>query len=264
METGMIGADGLTDPRLSEALAADIGTVRLRELYEAVVNNDLEKIYDEFYSLPHEGRQRQQRLLQPLNVSGDTVLHIAVHHSPKLLRELLDMCWLLPLQESDMRDSYETDIEGGAEGGQISLQNVFGNTPLHEAAEVGRLEALQLLCGRFPYLTTTKNKQGETAAFRAAAFGQTEAVKFFFNPKIRPEELEYHCIRGCDSVSILNVAVVGQHMETALWIQRKVRFYTNSDSKYQSESTCLHLLANMPSVFASGYKSKARIHYRMI
>ncbi|GAB4830178.1 hypothetical protein Ancab_019820, partial [Ancistrocladus abbreviatus] len=173
--------------------------VQSRELYEAVLNNDLEKI-EVFFSTPPnpmEGPQRQP-LLQPLNVAGDTAFHIAAHQGYDLLRELLDLSQLSPLS------SYE--------GHEITMQNVFGNTPLHEAAAAGCLDAVNLLCRTCPYLTKTKNQQGETAVFRAAAFGKTDVVEFLVSREIRQEELEYHCIRDCDSISILHVAILGHHI----------------------------------------------------
>ncbi|GAB4830174.1 hypothetical protein Ancab_019816 [Ancistrocladus abbreviatus] len=225
-----------------------------RELYEAVLNNDLKKIKTQLFSIqenPIDDPQQQQRLLlQGLNVAGDTALHIAAHQSYDLLRELLDLSQLSPLS------SYE--------GGGITMQNVFGNTPLHEAAAAGCLDAVELLCETCRYLIDVKNYRDETAMFRAAAFGKTHVVKFLVR-KIKQKDLEYHCIRDCDSISIFHVAMLGHHIETALWIQMNVDLLPESEPLHlrmdERHRTCLHLLASTPSVFPSGCKSKGWIYY---
>ncbi|GAB4830182.1 hypothetical protein Ancab_019824 [Ancistrocladus abbreviatus] len=206
---GDTGDHGRRPKSYLSALAGEIGGDRVqrreegaqsRELYEAVLNNDLDKIKAELFSIqdkPVQDPQQQPRLLlQGLNVAGDTALHIAAHQSYDLLRELLDFSQLSPLSSN--------------EGHKITMQNVFGNTPLHEAAAAGCLDAVELLCGTCPFLINAKNKQGETAVFRAAAFGKTLVVEFFVR-KIK-KDLEYHCIRDCDSISILHVAILGHHI----------------------------------------------------
>ncbi|GAB4830230.1 hypothetical protein Ancab_019872 [Ancistrocladus abbreviatus] len=183
-----------------------------RELYEAVLDKDMEKIKAAFSTLPNpmEAPQRQQWLLQPLSVAGDTAFHIAAYQSYDLLRELLDLSQLSPMPLTAPK-SYGTDKEVGEGGGEITMQNVFGNTPLHEAAAAGYLDAVELLCRRCPYLIEMKNRQGETAAFWAAAFGKTHVLEFFVR-KIKQRDLENHCIRDSDSISILHVSIVGHHI----------------------------------------------------
>ncbi|GAB4830228.1 hypothetical protein Ancab_019870 [Ancistrocladus abbreviatus] len=81
-----------------------------------------------------------------------TTFHIAAYQSYDLLRELLDLSQL-SLMPLTAPKSYGIDKEVREGGGEITMQNVFGNTPLHDAAAAGCLDAVELLCRTCPYLT---------------------------------------------------------------------------------------------------------------
>nr|POE63955.1 hypothetical protein CFP56_01993 [Quercus suber] len=109
-------------------------------------------------------------------------------------------------------------------------------------------EAL-LVCGnsRLKELLEERTQLGETPLYRAAAFGQTKMAKFLAK-KIGDSNLRNHFRRN-DEVSILHIAVIGQHFETAIWLLGKDKGLAKGLET--NNLTCLHLLAKMPSAFGS-------------
>ncbi|CAK7351549.1 unnamed protein product [Dovyalis caffra] len=178
----------------------------------------------------------------PLTVTKDTVLHIAVHsNDPKLLKYLLDIA--LPFT--------------------YKVTDVYGNNALHEAAATGNVEMAKILLNfdREHNSSTTdgqqnessvnelleiKNNRGETALFRAAAFGRTKMVRFLCS-KIKNKAAHR---RRDDSTSILHIAVLGKYFETAL--QLIVWDVSLGNARDENGMSCLQLLASMPSAFKSG------------
>ena len=67
---------------------------------------------------------------------------------------------------------------------------------------------------RLKELLEERNQLGETPLYRAAALGQTKMAKFFAK-KIGNSNLSYHFRRN-DQVSILYIAVIGQHFGLSL------------------------------------------------
>lgn len=93
---------------------------------------------------------------------GDTSLHLAVYSGDKkLVKTLLDIV-------------YEKDNPFELKN---SLQNAFGNTPLHEAASIGNVEMVKLVMKYDRKLLKCKNLRGETPFFMAALYGQTNVIK---------------------------------------------------------------------------------------
>ncbi|XP_030969094.1 uncharacterized protein LOC115989530 isoform X1 [Quercus lobata] len=62
-------------------------------------------------------------------------------------------------------------------------------------------------------------------------------------------DLSSHFRRRKDKMSILHIAVIGQHFDAAIWLLRKDRELAKKEE--QNGLTCLHLLAKMPHVFRS-------------
>ncbi|XP_044463253.1 ankyrin repeat-containing protein ITN1-like [Mangifera indica] len=141
------------------------------EPYRAAVNEDWESLKD-FY------KENVGLLFFPVTASRGNAFHLAVFSgSNEPLQSLLDF----NISERDfmMTDGY--------------LQpNVYGNTPLHEAAAIGNLKAVEALVNHHRKLFPEENiedqnenefleavnMKGETALFVAAAFGRTKVVKF--------------------------------------------------------------------------------------
>ncbi|KAI9198551.1 hypothetical protein LWI28_018034 [Acer negundo] len=141
----------------------------------------------------------------------------------------------------------------------MDVKNVNRSTILHEAAVHRNIEALKLFVRKYghePLLI--KNIYGETPLFTAAAFGSTEVVKYLAS---QPNQMtdggkqlkDIHRIRDDGhGISILYVAIRGQHFDTALELLRLDESLAGLKNK--EGMTGLHLLASMPTAFRSRYR----------
>ncbi|XVE87721.1 hypothetical protein DITRI_Ditri19aG0010600 [Diplodiscus trichospermus] len=149
----------------------------------------------------------------------------------------------------------------------LKMKNIDGNTILHEVVASSNTKAVKILIGKLLYtggqmmnrenhigdserdkILADRNKLGETLLFRAARWGKKETVVYLAGEIERVGNLHNHYKRN-DKVSILHVAVIGQHFYSAIWIlnkNKRLATYKDNDGK-----TCLHLLASMPKVFRS-------------
>ncbi|XP_044460523.1 uncharacterized protein LOC123192140 [Mangifera indica] len=147
--------------------------------YRAALNNDWESVKD-FY------KKYDLRLSYPITASKDNAFHLATFSKRKEpLQSLLDISESISESNPMMRYGYlET--------------NGYGNTPLHEAAANGNLEAVQALVNHHQKLSLedfgiedenelleAENTKGETPLFIAAAFGSTEVVKFLASKSLK-------------------------------------------------------------------------------
>ncbi|XP_044481006.1 uncharacterized protein LOC123207591 [Mangifera indica] len=136
--------------------------------YRAALNDDWESLLDFYQKLV-------SWLPYPVSSARDNAFHLAVYSKRK---EPLQS--LLCISEKRSMGRYGYLIENG-----------YGNTPLHEAAATGNLEAVVALVAHNERLLMEDsenpdendfleavNKKGETPLFIAAAFGRTEVVKF--------------------------------------------------------------------------------------
>ncbi|KAL5578741.1 hypothetical protein UlMin_011183 [Ulmus minor] len=235
---------------LTQALTQGVAA----KAYEAALNDD----WEAFKGLYQRNGEEADK---PLTVTNDNVLHIAVYSGSKSpVEELLE---IVP-------------------DGCVGKANDFLNTPLHEAAVIGNVEAAKLLVSKsaaetaarnvrgktllssaefretlpeLPYSAAgldARNVLGETPLFRSAAFGVTKMVQHLAS-ELGPTGVPFDVIQSTrhDKTSILHIAVIGQHFETALWLLENDE--TLGGLKDQSGRTCLHLLASMPGAFKSGY-----------
>ncbi|KAL5578743.1 hypothetical protein UlMin_011185 [Ulmus minor] len=206
-------------------MAESAPTLRVTtKAYGAALNGDWETIKRLYESNRGEA-------VKPLTVTNDNVLHIAVYSGSKSpVEELLE---IVP---------YEC----------VGKNNDFLNTPLHEAGVIGNVEAARVLVRHSMAELDARNVLGETPLFRSAAFGVTEMVKYLASELGQSRVLTDDIQRvRYDKTSILHIAVMGLHFETALWLLKNDT--TLGDLKDQSGRTCLHLLASMPRAFKSGY-----------
>ncbi|XP_044499535.1 ankyrin repeat-containing protein At5g02620-like [Mangifera indica] len=146
----------------------DGGKTALYVPYQAALNNDWKSLKD-FYE------NNVGSLSIPVTAFGDNALHLAVFSKSKD-----PLQFLLEISEKDPMVKY------------VYLQtNDCWNTPLHEAAANGNLEAVEALVRHHRRLAVEDiedplvellheavNLNGETPLFIAAAFGKTEVVKF--------------------------------------------------------------------------------------
>ncbi|XP_030967853.1 uncharacterized protein LOC115988419 isoform X2 [Quercus lobata] len=198
-----------------------------------------------------EENENHAQLCSQMTVEGDTAFHIAAYSEEKeLLQHLVN---LLPATSS-LFDA-------------LNKKNQHGNNTFHEVAATDRVETAEFLVrklqepsqlysgeGTLEGLLKAKNKLGETPIYRAVAHGQTKMAKYLAT---KVWDLSYH-FRREDDMSILHIAVIGQHFDTAIWLLRKDKELAEEGKvnelarkKEQNGFTCLHLLAKMPHVFGS-------------
>ncbi|KAI0524873.1 hypothetical protein KFK09_004263 [Dendrobium nobile] len=167
-----------------------------------------------------------------------TILHLAVsEEDDNVVKQLLDA----------MTDDEARDI--------LSLQNEFGDTPLHAAAALGLAGICWLLAEKCNELVLrSRNNARETPLYIAAHHGKKKA--FFVLQDYVPETLlsrqNYNisfCRRG-DGNTILHAAVHGEHFDLAIEIMKLYPKLVNFNNEMGQSP--LHLLANKPLVFKSG------------
>ncbi|KAG7959487.1 hypothetical protein I3843_10G072400 [Carya illinoinensis] len=191
-----------------------------------------------------------QLIFKPLTIEVDTAFHIAAYSErTELLRYFLGLVPNSRLSEVALS------------------KNCHGNTTLHEVASTDNIEAVELLISKLQMaddreskargnnqatlkeLLEDRNQLGETPLYVrrlwSAALGKSKMLKFLAK---RVGNIKDHFQRN-DSVSILHIAVFGQHFGTAVWLLEKDKEL--GKRKTASGMTCLHLLAKMPSAFKS-------------
>ncbi|BFG40764.1 hypothetical protein CerSpe_270370 [Prunus speciosa] len=196
-------------------------------------------------------------IVSPMTMNNDTALHVvASNRDSDLLKHLI---LLIKYNAPEMLRR------------ALKIENNDGNTPLHEAAASGNLYAAKLLVDEdkilsgqssFSSLVEIRNQLGESPLYRAAAFGHTNLVKYLAS-QVKPQQqdieqqqlelaIEYHFNRNHDNISILQIAVISQHFETALWLLKKYPDLANR--KESNGLTSLQLLAQMPSAFEPKFR----------
>ncbi|KAL4628260.1 hypothetical protein ACB092_05G224500 [Castanea dentata] len=195
-----------------------------------------------------EKNENRAQLFSQMTVEEDTAFHIAAYSEEKeLLQHLVK---LLPASSS----LFEA----------LNKKNTHGNNTFHEVAATDRVETAEFLVnklqevygpdeGKLEDLLMAENKLGETPIYRAVAHGQTEMAKYLAT---QVGDLSTH-FRRKDKMSILHIAVIGQHFDTAIWLLRKDKELAKegkvklAKEKEKNDLTCLQLLAKMPHVFRS-------------
>ncbi|KAK8992197.1 hypothetical protein V6N11_048291 [Hibiscus sabdariffa] len=204
--------------------------------YAKVLANDdaqgLQRIYE----------KNPDALFKQINACRDTIFHIAAYNGRhESLQVLLKM-----VPQSRKREL-------------MKMKNSFGNTILHEVATTTNVRAADLLIRELLVLHENdirqredilgaRNKLGETPLFRAAEYSNKTMVVYLAREIERAGNLRSHYKRN-DGTSILHIAVIGQHFETAIWFLKKdpqLATYKDKNGK-----TSLHVLAGMPSAFKS-------------
>ena len=171
--------------------------------YQAVLNGNwrgMAKFYEKYPG----------HLFNSLTVDGDTAFHIAAYsEKTELLTRLLS---LVP---------YDRVFEA------LSKKNTHGNTTFHEVAATDKVEAAKILFRKLQgvygqdkvggnnmahlrELLEYRNQLGETPLYRAVALGHFKMAKFL---AAYVEDIRDHFHRN-DHMSILHIAVIGQHFGT--------------------------------------------------
>ncbi|GMJ14562.1 hypothetical protein like AT3G18670 [Hibiscus trionum] len=212
----------------------------MKEVYAKLSANDapgLSKIY----------QKNPEALFDRVTVCRDTVFHVA---SYKGSEEMLEM--LVKLVPSTRKREL------------LRMKNMYGNTILHEVVTTANIKAADLLIRELLFsdgpsnhendvrerdaILADRNKLGETPLFRAAEYGNKMMVMYMAREIERVGNLHEHYTRD-DGVSILHIAVIGQHFDTAIWfVERDPQLATYKD---KDGKTSLHLLASMATAFRS-------------
>ncbi|KAB2637558.1 hypothetical protein D8674_028092 [Pyrus ussuriensis x Pyrus communis] len=216
---------------------------------------DMKITYEHFIQGNWEGVKKYYetypaKLLRPMTLNGNNVLHLAASCSSNCQRDLKFLIDICSGSTSNMSCS-------------LRIPNNDGNNVLHQVAVSGSVEAAEFLVNKYndPVpdichtdeendtrpLLWTRNKLGETPLYRTAAFGHTKLVKFYCD-KLKaesPDNLIEKQFKRSDKISILHIAVIAQHFETAYWLLKR---YRNLGKKRDAEGlTSLQLLAQMPT-----------------
>ncbi|KAG4142934.1 hypothetical protein ERO13_D06G158100v2 [Gossypium hirsutum] len=203
---------------------------------------------NDFQWLEATYKQNHEALFNPITVCGDTMFHVAAYRgSEAMLQTLVEL-----VPQTKRREV-------------LKMKNVYGNTVLHELVTTAKAEAADLLMkevlfsdglNREDYIREReeiledRNKLGETPLFRAVEYGNMSMVKYLATQiEGMGGNLHRHYTRDHDGLSILHIAVIGQHFDTANWlVERYPELATYKDN---NGKTALHLLASMATSFKS-------------
>ncbi|XVF27961.1 hypothetical protein REPUB_Repub14bG0154200 [Reevesia pubescens] len=212
----------------------------MREPYAKVLKNDAQGLTGIYQKNP-------EALFNRITACKDTIFHIAAYRgSEEVLQVLVKM-----VPQSKKRDL-------------LKMKNIHGNTILHEVATTSNIKAADILIRDLLFsdgplnhendirereeILAGRNKIGETPLFRAVEYGNKMMVMYFAREIERVGNLQNHYKRD-DGVSILHIAVIGQHFETAIWfLDKDPQLATYKD---KNGKTSLHLLASMATAFKS-------------
>ncbi|KAI9198844.1 hypothetical protein LWI28_023005 [Acer negundo] len=212
---------------------------RINKLYQSVSKQN----WEDMMGLISSKDKDVMLLLHPISVHKDNIVHLAVHSKKKKpLNQILEFV------DKNMRHSFTSSV------------NAYGNTVMHEAAICRNLEAVQLLVAENKELLRLENDSGETPLFRAAAYGNTEIVKFlaYHENEIvtnfeKKKQLKDHHRKRNDDTSILRVAVKGKHFGTALELLKLDPELAKLEDK-DGSTDLYYLLHKMSSSLKSGYR----------
>ncbi|KAA8520151.1 hypothetical protein F0562_014407 [Nyssa sinensis] len=207
-----------------------------KELYAALISGDEREVIELCGQIP-EGP------LQIITIHNATVLHLATNSKQKDL--------VLKLLKHLPEDQYD----------KLTHQNEVGNTILHETATSKKmLPAAEEMLRKAPGLLGMRNRNGETALFRAALYGKIDTFKFLdrqINEVLRREGREadrklFH--QRDDNTTILHISTLTEHFDLALLIARTYEYLVSE--RDGDSMTALQLLACNPSAFRCGRKHR--------
>ena len=180
---------------------------KLRDPYMAALNGDWDTLKNFFTE------ENCQLLFASMTIDSDTALHIAAYSGKKyVLQHLVDLLPPHRVHEA------------------LSKKNDHGNNTFHEVATTDKVEAAEFLVRKLnaaevKEILNDKNDLGETPVYRAVAYGHTKMAKFLLDEcvadkssakeKTNVADISLHFQRN-DSVSILHIAVIGQHFGLSL------------------------------------------------
>ncbi|XP_055836199.1 protein ACCELERATED CELL DEATH 6-like isoform X2 [Solanum dulcamara] len=126
----------------------------------------------------------REEAVSPLDNRGDTILHfIAIHDNVSVVKLLIE--------------------EGLVSSRDLRIKNKNGNTALHEAAKLGRLEIVKVLVSLDSEIVLERNKKGETPIYVAGMNGEKEVFTLLADNNLCDE---FSMIRD-DGSTVLHAAI---------------------------------------------------------
>ncbi|XP_058216989.1 uncharacterized protein LOC131327881 [Rhododendron vialii] len=175
----------------------------------------------------------QPDILTQRDAQGNTILHfLAADGNATAFRELFEGCLL------------RRSNRGGC-GGELRTRNWSGDTVLHEAARLGRLNVVEVIMEREIELVSERNALGETPLFSAAANGKEEVFNL-----LKVAAAHEHMLRRDDDCTILHAAIMGEHYSLAMKIVESFPHLARAHD--EDGNTALNMLASKPVSFKSG------------
>ncbi|KAK6269089.1 hypothetical protein QUC31_013249 [Theobroma cacao] len=213
----------------------------MRDAYAKVLKNDAQGLKGIYQTNP-------DALFNRITACRDTIFHIAAYRGREEVLQVLVQMVPRPKKRE-----------------LLKMKNIYGNTILHEVATSASLKAADLLIRELLFsdgisdderdirergeILADRNKLGETPFFRAVEYGNKTMVMYLAREIERDGNLENHYKRD-GGVSILHIAVISQHFETAIWLLEKDKELAACKDK--NGKTSLHILAGMATAFQSG------------
>ncbi|XP_058093535.1 ankyrin repeat-containing protein ITN1-like [Magnolia sinica] len=227
---GNIGSQG--GPRDTEIrIEFPPGNEELHDIKEEMLDFATSNEWVELLELCKENPDVREAQITP---SGDTALHLAIFANR------------IDFVEGFLK--LDTEIKLG------NMVDGWNNTPLHVAAAQGRVKMCRLMASIDPMLIKAPNKGGETPLFSAVLHGKTSAFVELHRKLSESGGHDSRDIRYCmnrDKTTILHSAIIGEFYDLAHMIFQGYPYLVRC---YNDEGeSCLHLLANQPSSFISGY-----------
>ncbi|TKY72202.1 ankyrin protein [Spatholobus suberectus] len=190
----------------------------------------------------------KKALLEPMNLDKDTPIHVATSSNrPRLFVELLDMLsvpdrWRALRRRNSRRSTvlhYAAMFADNVEIVDVLLRYDREATPPPDG-EIDEAEEKQLP------LLEMKNDLGETPLYRAAKSGN---IKMLQHMAKSVADIQTHFVRDHEKMPILHIAIVGQHLDVAIWLMKVDDKL--ADAKDEKELTALQMLSEMPFIFRS-------------
>ncbi|KAF2308683.1 hypothetical protein GH714_012302 [Hevea brasiliensis] len=201
-------------------------------LYSSLIAGDKEKTLELC-------RKVSDHALHRITVDDDTVLHMATYakEATDLVLKLLDE---LPEHHLD----------------KLTRQNTLGNTILREAAtNINAIPIAEKLLQEAPGLLGMGNRNGETALFRAARYGNTAMFKSLASKITQYDQVsQQFYLQSSDKTTVLRTSIISQHFELAWYIADEYRQLI--DEKDMDRMTALQLLACEPSAFKNDHEDR--------
>ncbi|XP_029116369.2 uncharacterized protein [Elaeis guineensis] len=215
------------DADTSGAQREDVQHKMKQRLYTALMDHKREEVAD-FY--------QDKSVPTKINTAGDTILHLAILTGSD--GEVIKLMELMEKQDKRRMEKF------------VQARNVWGCTPLHQAAFVGMVNVCSFIANHYrtQEVVQPRNKRGETPLHVAVLHGHKEA---FLTLQTIIEREGWSALNKKDGGNtILHSAIFREHFDLALIIIKKYPMLV--DDEDEEGYSALHILATKLSAFKSG------------